>query len=258
MSAEKSRIPNRLSIPKAIIGAFLITWSGRKKFSRSLAVPLFCLVAITVSWYYGERFLSKEIEWALYFLYLVFWSVFAVICHRIVLLDSAPATGWIPRCTWREAKFLGWIVIVWSVYAVAFFTMMALPALVLANISGGIKFDQVEWLSALKIPASILAFYLVARLCLIFPAAALEKKANLQWAWEQSRNNGWRLAVVVGALPFVISRLLDFLYRENATVFECISLTFLGTAIFAVEIAALSISYRELTRDPQEEEIGKN
>jgi len=35
----------------------------------------------------------------------------------------------------------------------------------------------------------------------------------------------------------------------NATAVETVILTFLGSAFFAVEIAALSLSYRELTRE---------
>jgi hypothetical protein len=42
---------------------------------------------------------------------------------------------------------------------------------------------------------------------------------------------------------------VGLLYRGNATAVETAILTFLGSALFAVEIAALSLSYRELTRE---------
>jgi hypothetical protein len=189
-----------------------------------------------VSWYYGEKFISKEIQWALYFLYLIFWCIFAVICHRIVLLDSPARIGWIPDCSWREARFLGWIVLIWIIYAIAVVITIWIPTYIEANIFGHIKSesDMFGWLSEFQVFAKLLAFYVVARLSLIFPAAALDKKTTLKLAWEQSRNNGWRLAIVVGALPFIVSKLLGLLYRNAATAFEWIILTILGTAIVAL------------------------
>ena len=64
-----------------------------------------------------------------------------------------------------------------------------------------------------------------------------------------TRGNGWRLLLGVGGLPFVLSVLVGLIYRNDATTAEWLLLTILAVALFAVEIAAISLSYRELTRD---------
>ena len=46
----------------------------------------------------------------------------------------------------------------------------------------------------------------------------------------------------------MIARLVDLVYREDATIVEAIAATFLATALFAVEVSAVSLSYRELTK----------
>ena len=45
------------------------------------------------------------------------------------------------------------------------------------------------------------------------------------------------------------SHLVGLLYRDEATAAEIVLLTVLGTALFALEIAALSVAYRELVRN---------
>jgi hypothetical protein len=47
----------------------------------------------------------------------------------------------------------------------------------------------------------------------------------------------------------MISHLVGLLYRMDATSLETVVLTFLGCALFVVEVAALSLSYRELTKE---------
>ena len=101
----------------------------------------------------------------------------------------------------------------------------------------------------LEFLASLPALYLVARLSLVFPATAIDRPASLRWAWRTSRGNGWRLVVVVTVLPWLVSHLVGLLYRDEATAAEVVLLTVTGTALFALEIAALSVAYRELVRN---------
>jgi hypothetical protein len=91
--------------------------------------------------------------------------------------------------------------------------------------------------------------YFLARLCVMFPATAVEKRPapDLSWAWQLTRGNGWRLMIVVGALPWLFSLLIGAVYRSEATTFEWVLVGLLGMALLAVEIAAVSISYRELS-----------
>jgi hypothetical protein len=105
------------------------------------------------------------------------------------------------------------------------------------------------WSPVLEFLASLPALYLVARLSLVFPATAIDRHVGLRWAWRMSRGNGWRLVVVVTVLPWLVSHLVGLLYRDEATAAEIVLLTVIGTALFALEIAALSVAYRELVRN---------
>lgn len=90
------------------------------------------------------------------------------------------------------------------------------------------------------------ALYLFTRLSLVFPATAIDEKMTLQSSWALTRNNSWRLFVVIAVLPWIISHAVGLLYRGEASGFEIVLLTCLSFALLAVEVAALSLSYREL------------
>jgi len=236
----------QLNVGKVVVGAFVVPWWNRLAFARALAVPLGLLVTLTLSWYYFGHHLSQLSNWALYLIYVFLFALFAVTCHRLVLLDpQAVASRMVPRWSWRETQFVFWMVAVWLIFAgVVFGSMTLILNLLMPSVSEP-KRIWFEWTSyAAELPA----FYVFARLCPLFPATAVDRKVSVRWAWRLTEKNGWRLVLIVGVLPWIISRAIDLLYRENATVVETIVLTFVGCALFAVEVAAISLSYRELTQ----------
>jgi hypothetical protein len=215
-----------------------------------LAIPLALIVTHSVVWYYyAVPLLPPFALWFVYAIYGVLFTLFAVTCHRLVLLDAeSVARRWQPRWSWRETRFLMWIVLLWGTCLAA---MMIILTIVL-NLWMAIAGTHPEWFTewgmhVIKIPA----LYVFARLCVLFPATALDRNASLRWAWELTRNNGWRLMVVVGFLPWLFSNLVYLLYRDDATRVEWVVLTGVAVALFAVEIAAVSISYRELNAHAQ-------
>jgi hypothetical protein len=64
-----------------------------------------------------------------------------------------------------------------------------------------------------------------------------------------SRGNAWKIAIVVGALPWVLNLVIDALWREDATTFEVASLGILTGVFGIISIVALSLTYFELTRE---------
>jgi hypothetical protein len=224
--------------------ALLIPWRRRREFAWALAVPLALLAGLSLARYFAREVLQAA-GWALFVVYCgvfaAFFTLFAVTCHRLVLLaPRMPAARW----SWRESRFLFWVVTLWLIYLVVWW----LGLLVAANTwwRGG---DVVGWTKVIEFVASIPALYLIARLSLVFPATAIDRPAGLRWAWRMSRGNGWRLVVVVTVLPWLVSHLVGLLYRDEATAAEIVLLTVIGTALFALEIAALSVAYRELVRN---------
>ena len=242
-------VPPPLSVGKVVMGAFLVPWWNRRAFARTLAVALASLAVLALSWYYANEFLPNFVKWLLYVLYGFLFTLFAVTCHRLVLLGSESVTTRLaPRWSWRESRFFAWLVAVSLIHVLAWYVLLFPIPTVVVNVSAAARASSswTEWMSSI---ARIPALYVFARLSLVFPATAIDKRPDLKWTWDLTRNNGWRLVVVVGVLPWVISGLVSLLYRENATVFETIILSVLGIALFAVEIAALSLSYRELTKE---------
>jgi hypothetical protein len=240
----------RLDIGKVLMGAFLVPCWHRRSFLRALGIPLALLATLTLTWHYAGRDLPAAAGWAVCVVWVVFFTLFAVTCHRLVLLDAEAVSKRLrPEWSRREMLFLLWLAGVWFIAAAAFMFVMTIAA----NVSLWTLGPDQDWLDWLTYLAKIPAAYLFARLCMVFPATALDRRADWRWAWQLTRNNGWRLFVVVAILPWAISQLLALLYRAEATVIETILLSVTGIALFAVEIAAISLSYRELTREGQQQ-----
>jgi hypothetical protein len=245
-----------LEVGKVILGAFLVPWRNRGAFGRALAIPLLSLVTLSLSWYYAGAYLPTPSTWLLLLLYGVLFVFFAVTCHRLVLLDPHSVASRIaPRWSWRESRFLFWMVAVWLIGGVVALALITLGANIFlwstevpaANVAASGHSDA-KWFDWAVFVAKVPALYMVARLCVLFPATAVDRKVNLKWAWRLTENSGWRLFLVVAVLPWLISELVSLVYRKDASVIETIILTFVGSALFAAEIAALSLSYRELTK----------
>jgi hypothetical protein len=236
-----------LPVGKILLGAFLVPWWNRKAFARALAFPLALLATLMLSWYFSAKHLSGSVQFLLCVVYAAFFTLFAVTCHRLVLLDPRTvARDPVPKWSRREGLFFGWIVGAGLMYmVVSLVVMLVVLNTLLKSIDDEFLKSAFGWFDA---AAKVPAVYLFARLSPLFPATALDRQVDLRWAWELTRGNGWRMVVVVGVLPWALSYVTPALYRSGATVVELGILTVAGIALFAVEIAALSISYRELTK----------
>jgi hypothetical protein len=235
-----------LPVGKVILGAFLVPWWKRGAFARRLTVPLVLIAALTLSWHYTADVLPQYANSALYCVYLLFFTLFAVRCHRLVLLDAQTTRFEIlPEWTWRETRFAVWGLAVIVVFMAAWWLVITAVGMVVFNSPlRNVAETWAQWgITVLK----IVPLYMCSRLAMIFPATAIDQKRDFKWAWTITRSNGWRLVIVVGLLPYLLSALVGLLWRDEATIVEALALTLISTGLFAVEIAALSLSYRELT-----------
>lgn len=229
--------------------ALLVPWRRRHDFAWALAVPLALLAGFSLAWYFADalvRQVSGGWSFVLYCApFAVFFTLFAVTCHRLVLLEPRRVRGiQSPRWSARESRFLFWVVTLWMIYLAVWWLGMVVVANAWPRDS-----NMMGWTKVIESVATLPALYVVARLSLVFPATAIDRFAGLKWAWRTSRGNGWRLVVVVTVLPWLVSRLVGLLVRDEATAAEIVVLTVLGTAVFALEIAALSVAYRELVKN---------
>jgi hypothetical protein len=170
--------------------------------------------------------------------------------HRLVLLETSDANSFTPENLKRTALFLAFLIGVWALYAGLVLLIMSglLNAFLGRYVPTGGERPQLpvslEWLNA---AARVLAFYVVARFSLVFPAIATDRKPDLGAAWLESKRNGWRLAIVVGALPWTLEQLTDLIYRDGATDAEYAVLVVLTVFFTVIEVVALSLSYGEIT-----------
>lgn len=241
---------DRLDVAKVVYGAFLVPWTNRASFARALGIPVAILATLALCSYYLRGHVPQAFHWLLYVAYWITFTLLAVTCHRLVLLDAA-TTGaeWLPRWSRRQTRFLLWFVAMWLIFALIVWPLWTVLGNLLHRIPGpwqSLPLNE-QWQWAFHVSA-IPAFYIFGRLCVIFPATALDRAATLRWAWNTTRKNGLRVLLVVGALPWVISWMVDLVYRDEATIVEAIVMTLVGTALFAVEVSAVSLSYRELTK----------
>lgn len=140
------------------------------------------------------------IGWVLALVHWAIFALFAVIVHRLVLVPDAdrhrPA---LPHWTRREARFFIALLGVGALMAVVGAAIVLVPGTVLANL----KFDAAVGL----IPelARLPRMYVLGRLCLVFPAIALDRPVDLRWSWRLTKGHGARLFILVGLLPWVIA-----------------------------------------------------
>lgn len=235
-----------LNVVKVVIGAFAVPWWNRRAFGRALAIPLILLASLSVTWRFTVDRLPQLSNWLLYAFSLALFTLFAVTCHRLVLLEpNSVASTVLPRWSWRETRFVLFIVAVWLIYTISFAVLVtSLHNMFLRHATPELSNTVVGWIQK---AGNIAALYLFARLSLVFPATAIDQKMTLQRSWALTRDSSWRLFVVVAVLPWIISHAVGLLYRGEASVLEIVLLTCLSFVLLAVEVAALSLSYRELT-----------
>lgn len=232
------KIQNKLPVSKVLVGAFALLWWYRDTFLHSLAAPIFFLSLMGLFVFYASPDWHPFYFYYIYIIYAVLFTILAVTCHRIVLLgvNSVPAYG-LKLWSRREFRFL-WFVV--GIYMVVFLPT-SIAVIVVANL-----YKLVSDLQLLVIIVTIPAYYVMARLSLVFPATAIDKKATLKWSWQKTRNNGWRMFVVVGVFPWMLSFLMGLIWRENATLPEVVMLYIAGYFLVVIEVSALSLSYKEL------------
>lgn len=143
----------------------------------------------------------------------------------------------------RELRFTAWILVTclifysieWALLTVAVNLPMPIDLM-------GSSRSRYYTTLFLSIPAT----YIFARLSLVFPATALNKKTGLKWSWEKTCQNGWRMVVIVGLYPWLISNIIWLFSRSQSTPFEQTLVALLYYAGSALGVFALSLTYKEI------------
>jgi hypothetical protein len=230
-----------LPVTNIVRESVLVVWLKRGRLCRALAGTGLTLAALDMAQNAVDR-LDWQLNFLLVFLNAMVFTLFAVTCHRIVLLSEAetPVFG-IHSWSQRETRFLGW-----TVTSAFYFMMIGLAMAMFADVFSPSSFKH-KGLSPLFYAALIPGAYVFARLSVLLPATAVDERRDIKWAWDATSSNGWRLVLVVTLLPGVLGTAVSFFEMRQYPIVEFVG-HFLSYALVAIEIAVLSVSFRFLRR----------
>lgn len=253
---NSSQSATKLRVIKILFDAFALVWFRRADFMRALWLPFLLMLALAGAWDFSEASLPSGFEWVYAAAYYFLIVLFVVNCHRVVLLNSQHTNEWaVPKWSWRETRFLGWTACIWIIAVVCGMVVSVIAFTIIGNTMprflelGSLKSSTLMLVSGHFV--KIIYAYIFARLCLLLPSIAVDNVLNLQRAIELSRGNGWRLAIVVSVIPVAMKIITNVVYREDASAWEYMLWLTLTSTLLTVEIAALSLSYRELVEHPE-------
>lgn len=191
--------------------------------------------------------------------YLVGFTIFAVTAHRVILLGetAVPKYG-LYRWTWRETRFLGRSALVFGLVIVIAVAIAVTGVILFAAFGfqfGGdtpeveFEFDSIWTLAFLLL--ILPGGYLVSRWAPLFPATAVDERRDFGWAWRTTVGNGWRMVVIFVLLPVAFAFLQGFDVVQYSVVLGYLA-NLVGYVLFAVEVIAVSLSYRFFMRTAAE------
>ena len=245
----------RLSLPRVVLGTFTLTWQHRVDVARTIGIPLLVVIACTLAWNLAAMHVSKSGKWVFYAVYLLANCWLAVVTHRMVLMDEPGKPTHFDKAAWKRLfVFVGLVAALWALYVVmklliikGVLDLVVFGARVPGSPKDALGFpDMTPWVKVLDIVGDWVPFLLIGRFILVLPAVATGERLQPGKAWRDSVGNGWRLAVIIGVLPWLLDMLVDLLYRNGATRFEFGLLLVLSSFCTVLGVIALSLAYRDL------------
>jgi hypothetical protein len=241
----------KLRVVKILFDALTLVWFRRADFMHALWLPFLLMLALAGAWDFSEASLPPGFEWVYAVAYYFLLVLFVVNCHRAVLLNSQRTHEWaVPKWSWRETRFLGWTAFIWAICAACAVAGSMIAFTIIGNVTPQflwpVNLKSSTWTFISQYSMKLIYVYIFARLCLMLPSIAVDKSVSFQRAIKLSRGNGWRLAVAVSIIPLAIHIIAKIVYRDNASAWEHMLWLTITSALLTVEIAALSLSFREL------------
>ncbi len=170
------------------------------------------------------------------------YTLLAVNVHRLIL--KANNQVFLYPWTWRETRFMGWLMLIYFYFGLLFMLGVAVIALPSGYVlyKNGVWTDELLW-ALVTLPGG----YLVVRLSLLLPATALDRRHRMTWAWKLTQGNGWRLLALLWLLPMLISNAIPDIASNVSALFVVWHITIAtGTTL---EIALLSAVFNTLARE---------
>lgn len=229
-----------LPILSTVGDALALIWRRRAQVLRLMWPPALGSTALTAAGLHA----SRPWGWLPALLQMLLYVWFAVGIHRLILLGTPPGP-W--RWSRRETRFALLAVGVYLGVGLVVAALVSGATLVVPLVPEAAALAVVPWLSYLGV---LPGAYLFARVALAFPAVALDHPVGLDRVWAASAGNGWRLTLLLIAIPSVAWGAANGLIDMAGSRLLSLAWVFLGFLLSAVEIALLSLSYRALQGPP--------
>jgi len=237
----------KLPIKSILALAIMVPVTQYKIFLKALILPATVLVFLQLLDIYVFSD-SPDSSLILSLLYFLVYCHFAITCHRLVLLNEKPSGIVESLFLRRVLNFIGWLLILSIATGFA-----AVPFIIILNFII-VDFNSSDNYFLLFILVFIPVIFFMAKISLIFPAVAIDEQPKISWAWNATRNNGWRMFVVVGILPILFSWMQELISRNDSILLEDLVLSILSLIFLIIEISALSLSFKFFRESENESE----
>lgn len=237
----------KIQIGKIFGQAYGLTFTNLGLFARVATVPFLLIVAMNLAVVFFARptppgwvSIAQEIlSFIIQVPLLTSW-------HRFVLLPrnhALPTMGF--NFTLREVRFFGYLVLMTLSFGAAFLFLGA------AGRNVGVA-------AFLVLILLVVLLLLWARLCLVFPAAAVGAPVRLADSWGITRGNGWRIfwLTILISLPFagvtlvmgmILAAIIASTKDQTVFAYFAVPMTILSMTFAGISAAAQSIVFRDLT-----------
>ncbi|WP_020484969.1 hypothetical protein [Methylomonas sp. MK1] len=227
-----------------VLNTLKIAWITKKAFFNVISLPTFILLVYSALIFKYANNIGFPLALLSMGVLGIGLSWLAIICHRLVLVsDFKVYNNFDFRMGVRSAKFLGMLfqvfIVVSLVEAIVFMSTLFMFNRNLPSI--GLE-DVKFWI---KLFSHVVGGYITARLSLVFPAIAIDKKVSLKWSWVITRGNGFNMFAIVCLFPLFFNFIITMLWRENATDIENAVLSIAMFFVTAIEVIALSLAFKE-------------
>lgn len=221
-------------------------WAERKIIGGLLAIVVSIDVALELLQpTFGDE--NKETGWFVFALSLqaFVYTWFAVRVHRLIIGVANPIQG---TFTWkgRETWFFAWLLASVSFLLIVGFLMVGIVLGAVAVVAPHDLSDNgVAFFSVL---AFLPAAYLLARLMVLLPAIAIDRKQSVQWAWRLTQGYGWRLMLLLWGMPALLISMFMVLPLDvwlDSLLGTIVLHSVYGIAT-SIEVAVLSITFKVL------------
>ena len=233
----------RLPIAPTAVEAAWRCWGLRRELLRAIAVPSIAFLALTAA--------MPVITWPSPLVAFVWGMTEALIlafaalsCHRMMLLGPVSIAKFgVDGHRRRDWKFVAGAFYVWFALSL----LISLTEFALSLL--GTNWMQLKALGGIEatfigIAISQPALYVVSRQSLLLPAIAVDMPTG--GGWRLSRNNGWRLTLLVGGLPWLINACEGSIASLFPRAITHLAHGLLYVTFLPLEVALLSVSYRRL------------